>query len=199
MQVIELDKTARIISYSPKTATVRTLATNLTLANGLALSPDENSLLFSEMSLHRISRLYIKGPKKGAIEVVADNMPGYPDNIKRRPGKKTYFIGFTVTRFTAPSKLGFEFPPLLDLLGPYPAAKKLMAAIVPSWAYALFVPKHAYFVEIDEHGTILKSFHDPEGSVIHHMSEAFETPNGKIFLGSHENPYLGVLDDKHLK
>ncbi|MCP2064589.1 ABC transporter permease [Bradyrhizobium diazoefficiens] len=73
----------RIIRYDPKTRRTRTVLKNLVFPNGICMSYDNESLLFAESWACRISRYYFDGPKKGEVEVVIPNLPGYPDNINR--------------------------------------------------------------------------------------------------------------------
>lgn len=66
----------------------------------------------------------MKGPKKGQMELFYNNLPGYPDNIKSTP-RSTYFVGLSVARFEGSSPIGS----FLDLVGPYPAIKRLVAKV----------------------------------------------------------------------
>ena len=59
-------------------------------------------------------RYYIKGQKKGQLEVFADVLPGEPDNI--RPSSRGYWVGFTSAR-------NYTNPVFMDDLNSYPSIK----------------------------------------------------------------------------
>jgi sugar lactone lactonase YvrE len=58
----------------------------LHFANGLTLSKDEQSLIFAETDGYRLTRLWLHGPRAGQQEIIADNLPGFPDNLSRSQG-----------------------------------------------------------------------------------------------------------------
>ena len=58
------------------------------------------------------------------MEIFHDNLPGYPDNIKRTP-RGTFYVGMSVARYEGSSPIG----PFLDLVGPYPALKRIIAKV----------------------------------------------------------------------
>ena len=71
-----------------------------------------------------IFRFYIKGPRAGDFDVFADNLPGYPDNIKKN-SKGSFYVGLASVRFQGASPIGS----FLDLVGPYPAVKRFIAKV----------------------------------------------------------------------
>lgn len=78
-------------------------------------------------------RYYLKGPKKGTSDIFVDNLPGFPDNIKLN-SRGNYFVGMGSVRFVGSSPLGS----FLDLIGPYPGIKKVIAAV---WIYCTNLPQ----------------------------------------------------------
>ena len=58
------------------------------------------------------------------MEVFHDNLPGYPDNIKATP-RGTFYVGLSVARYEGSSPIGS----LLDLVGPYPLLKRIIAKV----------------------------------------------------------------------
>ena len=69
-------------------------------------------------------RLYIKGPLKGTDDIFIDNLPGYPDNIKKnRMGN--FYVGMASVRFQGSSPIGS----FLDLVGPNPGLKRFIAKV----------------------------------------------------------------------
>ncbi|KAJ0056895.1 hypothetical protein NL108_000688, partial [Boleophthalmus pectinirostris] len=120
LEVIELNSLGRLLSYDPQTGHVRVLLDSLFMPNGIALSPEEDFLLFAETSIGRIMRYWLKGDMAGTKEIVMDNMIGYPDNI-RLSNHRTFLVGITTPRFRK------FMPPFLDMIAPYPAIKRFLA------------------------------------------------------------------------
>uniref|UniRef100_A0A914DFM4 Uncharacterized protein n=1 Tax=Acrobeloides nanus TaxID=290746 RepID=A0A914DFM4_9BILA len=76
------------------------------------------SFLVCETGMARVTRYHFKGPKENFREFVAENLPGYPDNI-RLSILGTYYVGFVGVRH--PSKFS-----LLEWLGPLPSLRGLL-------------------------------------------------------------------------
>lgn len=87
---------------------VETVLEDLFFANGVTLTEDESALIFAETDGYRLSRYWLKGPKRGQRDILADNLPGFPDNLSRsRDGK--FWVALVTPR-----------NPLLDRLGTTP-------------------------------------------------------------------------------
>jgi len=78
--LFEHSGTGRLLRRDPDGAT-HTLVTGLQFANGVALAPDESGVFFAETGGYRLSRLLLTGERAGEVEVVLDNLPGFPDNL----------------------------------------------------------------------------------------------------------------------
>lgn len=63
--------------------TVTTVLDGLYFPNGIALAPDECSVLFTETGNYSLSRLWLRGSRAGEVEVLLSNMHGFPDNMSR--------------------------------------------------------------------------------------------------------------------
>lgn len=81
---------------------VEVVLQDLYFANGVTLVPDKSALLFAETSGARVSRLPLSGPYAGHAQIVADNLPGYPDNLS------VFADGRTWTGMTTPRDAQFE-------------------------------------------------------------------------------------------
>jgi len=64
--------------------------------------------------------------------------------------------------------------------------------VTPLSFYSIFLHKHRLFLEINDTGNIVASFHDPDGSITWAVSDVFEH-DGKVYLGNTELPFLVVL------
>ncbi|MBN9547906.1 MAG: SMP-30/gluconolactonase/LRE family protein, partial [Alphaproteobacteria bacterium] len=74
---LESRASGRIICYDPRTGKTHTEIPKLVFANGVAMCSDGQSFMFAESWTCSISRYYFDGPKKGSVEKVISNLPGY--------------------------------------------------------------------------------------------------------------------------
>uniref|UniRef100_A0A0D9XM18 Strictosidine synthase conserved region domain-containing protein n=1 Tax=Leersia perrieri TaxID=77586 RepID=A0A0D9XM18_9ORYZ len=95
--VLEARPHGRVMSFDPSTRQTTVLARDLYFANGVAVSPDQDSLIFCETIMRRCSRYHINGDKAGTVEKFIDNLPGFPDNI-RYDGEGRYWIALSAGR-----------------------------------------------------------------------------------------------------
>lgn len=89
LDVLEQSASGRVLEVDPDTGRVRVVASGFSLANGIALSHDERSLLVAESGRYRVwridigaDRLDIRAMPPGA-RILLDNLPGFPDNLTR--------------------------------------------------------------------------------------------------------------------
>lgn len=169
----------RVIRYEPTTKAVTVLVRELSFANGLALMPDEKSLLIAETGRYRLWRLFLDGDKRNLKEVVIENLPGFPDNLSVSP-RGTVWVAMASTRKR-----------ILDAVHPHPFFKDAIGTLPPSlrpqpvrWGFVL---------ELDAAGVPLRSLQDPDGDVVPHVSSAIER-DGRLWLGRREGPGIGVVD-----
>ncbi|XP_047332540.1 protein STRICTOSIDINE SYNTHASE-LIKE 2-like [Impatiens glandulifera] len=86
------DYTGRLMKYNPATNQVSVLLTNLSFANGVALHEKNDFVLVAESNTRRIHRLWLQTNKVGQSDIFAE-LPGFPDNIRRRENKGGYWVG----------------------------------------------------------------------------------------------------------
>ena len=55
----------------------------LAFANGVALAADESFVCVAETRGRTVVRLWLTGPRAGDRDLLAGDLPGYPDNISR--------------------------------------------------------------------------------------------------------------------
>jgi ribose transport system permease protein len=80
-EAMELRPNGRLLVYDPATLRTKTLLNRLVFPSGVCLAHDGKSILFAEMWLCRISRLWISGPRAGTVERLVEGLSGYPANI----------------------------------------------------------------------------------------------------------------------
>lgn len=199
---LEHENSGRIIQYDTKTKKTSVLLSGLHLPNGVQLSKKKDSLLIAECSYDRLLKYYLKGAKKGQLEVLIE-LPGYPDNL--RPSKNGYWIA--INNFKNSSH-----PGIIEHLRNYPLIKKVIVRYMHSLRTVLnyatnywptlnlknfedylsfqkyMKSDHGLAIEIDEEGKIIQSIHSPDGKVSL-ISEILEY-NGYLYAGSYINPFL---------
>lgn len=170
--------TGRVIRHDPTTSTTTVLARELSFANGLALMPDERSLIIAETGRYRLWRLWLDGDKRNLKEVITENLPGFPDNLSVSP-RGTIWVAMASTRKR-----------LLDIVHPHPFLKDALASLPPvlrprpvRWGFVL---------EVDAEGRPLRSLQDPDGEVISNVTSAIER-DGRLWLGNLDGQGVAVV------
>ena len=87
----------RIIEFDTKTNVSRVIAKGLNFANGVAVSHDQNWLLVNETGSYRVLKVGIQTQNRDQVEVLIDNLPGFPDNINRG-SQELYWLGLVSPR-----------------------------------------------------------------------------------------------------
>ncbi|KAA0717554.1 Adipocyte plasma membrane-associated protein [Triplophysa tibetana] len=183
--IMEATADGRVLEYDTETREVTVMMENLRFPNGIQLFPDEESVLVAETTMARIRRVHVSGLNKGGMDTFIDNLPGFPDNI-RRSSSGGYWVAMSAVR----PNPGFS---MLDFLSQRPWIKKLVFKLFSQDTLLKFVPRYSLVVELQDGGTCVRSFHDPHGMVAAYISEAHEH-NGHLYLGSFRSPYLCKLD-----
>ncbi|MGH1355297.1 MAG: ABC transporter permease [Thalassovita sp.] len=178
VDALESRPAGRIICYDPKTKTTRTEIDKLRFPNGISMVDDGESFLFAQTSAASISRYWFKGPKKGKIEVLLDNLPGYPDNINRG-SDGNYWIALVGMR-----------GPALDLAMRKPGFRKRMTRRLPFDEWMFPNINNGCVFKMDLEGNVLESLWDPQG-VNHPMITSMREHKGWLFLGGLSNNRIG--------
>ena len=85
LDLLEARPHGRLLRYDPVTRETRVLLPKLYFANGVALSRNEDFLVVGETYRYRLTRYWLKGEKAGTSDILLDNLPGFPDNVGRKP------------------------------------------------------------------------------------------------------------------
>lgn len=78
--LLEHSGTGRLLRRNPD-GTVETLLSGLHFANGVALAADESYVIVAQTGAYRLDKLWLTGSRAGTTDILADNLPGFPDNI----------------------------------------------------------------------------------------------------------------------
>jgi len=169
--MLEARPHGRLLSYDPRTRSTKILAEDLYFANGVTLTPEEDSVLVVESFRYRITRFWIEGPRAGERGVFADNLVGIPDNLHRAPDG-TYWVAANNIR-----------PAIIDGMHPRPFLKEQFAKLGQDRLRAISADsRYGLVLQLDERGEVVRSLHDPEGR-LYNLSAAVEH-EGDLYLGT---------------
>jgi sugar lactone lactonase YvrE len=159
---------------------VTELLDGLQFANGVALAADESYVAVAETGAYRIRRVWLTGPDTGQSEVLADNLPGIPDNLS------TGEDGLIWVALASPRN------PVLDWTAPrHPLLRKATWAMPPALLTKLEV-RTTWVVAIDGTGAIVRDLQtDAPG---YHMVTGVRQHDGKLYLGSLREQGIAVID-----
>ncbi|XP_020235677.1 protein STRICTOSIDINE SYNTHASE-LIKE 5 [Cajanus cajan] len=176
LDILEGKPNGRLLSYNPATKKTTLLVQNLYFANGVAVSPDQQFVVFCESVLMRCNKYHLQGPKKGTIEKFCD-VPGMPDNIHYDDGQRQYLIAI----FTA-------LAPELDIAYRYPFIRKAVA-IVMKYVLNLSFSKNGGVLVVDLEGKPTAHYYDLKLG----LTSAVKIGN-HIYGGSILYPFVTRLD-----
>jgi sugar lactone lactonase YvrE len=186
--LLEQKNDGRIYRYTISTKNLEVIAKGLHFPNGVQLTKDKKALLISETGLARIWKLSLTEPLSKP-KLLIENLPGLPDNIRSTP-RGTYLVPLAGHRSNNTAAF-------FDRLGPHPWLRQALIQIIPEqWInyYAPSMqPKYGFIVEFDENGKILGTLQDPKGKVLNFISEAVESKDGYIYMGSFKDDYIAKV------
>jgi ribose transport system permease protein len=175
---LEARGNGRIICYDTNTGRTHTAIRGLKFPNGICVASDGQSIVFAETFGCSVKRYWFDGPKKGAIEVVMDNLPGYPDNINLA-SDGNYWLALVGMR-----------SPSLDLAWKMPGFRNRMAKRVPVDEWLFPNINTGCVVKFNEKGEILDSLWDLKG-LNHPMITSMREHRGYLYLGGIANNRIG--------
>ncbi|XP_065850789.1 protein STRICTOSIDINE SYNTHASE-LIKE 4-like [Euphorbia lathyris] len=85
LDVLEAKPHGQLLKYDPSFNQTSVLLENLGFTNGVALSMEEDYLVFCETWKFRCQKYWLKEEKTGKTEILIEKLPGGPDNIKLAP------------------------------------------------------------------------------------------------------------------
>lgn len=173
LDLLENRPNGRLLRFDPRIGKAEIVVDDLYFANGIAVAPDESFVLVAETSRYRVKRLWLTGEKKGQVDVLVDNLPGFPDGISTGTGG-VFWIA-----------LGSPRNALVDLAGPRPWLRSLIVRL-PAFVQPGPV-RHTQVVGVDASGKIVHELADPVGTATAMLSSVQER-GGKLYLGSLKEP-----------
>jgi sugar lactone lactonase YvrE len=177
-EALESAPNGRLLQHDINTGECKVVLDQLYFANGVAVSPDDTYVLVNESIRYRVKRVYVRGPRKGDVEVFIDNLPGFPDGIS------TGADGIYWLAMYAPRNA------LLDSAGPKPWLRKLIFR-TPS----VLQPKpkrHPFVLGIDANGKVVHNLQDADGVSFSKTTSA-EQSGDWLYIGSLTEPKWGRI------
>lgn len=179
---IQHTRGGRLLRRDPDGSVV-TLLDGLSFANGVAMARDRSFVAVAETRARTVLRYWISGPRAGTHDHLVDGLPGYPDNISSGSD------GLIWVTIASP------LDPVVERISAGPrwlrrAVTKIPEALQPKPQQTVRV--QAY----DDTGTLVHDLDLPpsqRGSG-YHMVTGVREHEGRVWLGSLEEPAVAVLD-----
>lgn len=160
--LLEGNPNGRFMSYDPSSKQTKVLVRDLYFANGVAVSPDQSSVIFCETIMRRCWKYHLKGQRKGRVDPFIELLPGMPDNI-RYDGEGLYWIA-----------LASEATPAWNLALRYPFIRKITA----------IMERHIGRPNMEKNGGVFAV--DLEGKpVYHYYDHALKLISTGLKIGNH--------------
>lgn len=170
LEELESQPNGRILSYDPKSQEIKVVLDELYHPTGIALSGTEDYLIYGEKYRHRITRLWLKGKKKGRDQFFITHLAGSPAFIQGdRQGN--FWVALSSPRHL-----------LIDKIQDKPFVKKIVAAL-PSF----FRPAEgelAYALSLDPDGNVNLALVDYTSDVIGSVTAVSEYGSGILLVGN---------------
>ncbi|GLJ34587.1 hypothetical protein SUGI_0695650 [Cryptomeria japonica] len=180
LDIIEGRPRGRLLKYDPATNTTSVLLKELYFANGVALSPKQDFLVYCETSMFRCRKFWLEGPNRGNTESFIDRLPGFPDNI-RYDGQGIFWIALP-TSWSLLGRTMVRYPYLRHVI-------VAMAAMAPGVIDATLV-KESSVVAVNENGETVALFSYPGITSITAGLRIGEF----LYYGGIDLEYIGRLD-----
>lgn len=177
---VQNTRTGRLMRRDPD-GTVTVVLDGLAFANGVALSRGGDFVAVAETGARTVVRHWIAGERAGTRDLLASDLPGYPDNIARGSDG---LIWITIASPT---------DPLVERLQTGPMALRRLATRLPE----ALQPKPKQTVRVvayDDRGSLV---HDidlspAEHGASYHMVTGVREHEGRLWLGSLHEPAIAV-------
>lgn len=173
LEMLAAHQASELRAFDPETGTERVLATGLFRPVGVELSADEDFVAVAEFWAYRVTRHWLSGPRAGTTDRLVDRLPGFVDGLAS-DGHGTFYLSMPAYA-----------PPLLAALHERPFLKDQLAKVLPTLLRLGAAPRvgPGIVVALDEGGSVLRTYQDPEGEVVS-MLTAAEPHDGALFVGS---------------
>lgn len=157
---------------------VEVVLDGLAFANGVALAADESYVAVAETGARTVVRWWLTGPKAGTRDLLASDLPGYPDNIARGSD------GLVWVSIASPRD------PVVELLQRSPLPVRRSVTRIPEPLQPK--PKRTVRAQAyDDAGTLVHDIDLPGAA--YHMVTGVREHEGRLWLGSLHEPAIAVV------
>lgn len=179
---IEVARTGRLLRRDPD-GTITTVLEDLAFANGVALAADESCVVVAESTTRVLNRVWLTGDRAGTRDELGGLLPGYPDNIARGSDGNIWVA------------LGSPVLPMVERLHRSPLPVRRLATRLPE----RLEPKPKRVIRLQAYDLAGRLVHDIEvdprdHGAEFHMVTGVREHEGRVWLGSLEEPAIAVLD-----
>lgn len=179
---VQNTRTGRLLRRDPD-GTVSVVLDGLAFANGVALSAEGDFVAVAETGARTVVRHWVSGPRAGTRDLLAEDLPGYPDNIARGSDG---LIWITIASPT---------DPLVERLQKGPLALRRLATKLPE----ALQPKPKQTVRVVAYDAAGSLVHDidlrpAEHGASYHMVTGVREHDGRLWMGSLHEPAIAVYD-----
>ncbi|GAB4853706.1 hypothetical protein Ancab_017898 [Ancistrocladus abbreviatus] len=180
LDVLEAKPHGQLLSHNPNTNHTSLVLDNLCFPNGVALSKDQDYLVVCESWKFRCLKYWLEGQHRGKTEILVENLPGAPDNIKLAPDGSFWIAVLQLT------SNGFQF------IHKSKAAKHLVATFPTLAKMAQGANKNAMVLNVAVDGSIKRMYDDSNGEVMRFVTSVMEFDD-HLYMGSLANNFIGKL------
>jgi sugar lactone lactonase YvrE len=158
---------------------IATVLDGLAFANGVALARDESYVAVAETAARTVVRHWLTGPQAGSRDLLAQDLPGYPDNIARGSD------GLIWVTIASPTD------PLVERLQNGPMLLRKAVTRIPERLQP--APKKTVRVQaFDDAGTVVRDLDVTTDR--YHMVTGVREHDGRVWLGSLHEPAVAFVD-----
>jgi sugar lactone lactonase YvrE len=181
LDIMEHGGHGSVVEFDPASGIARTLLDGLNYANGIAISADNRFLLVAETGSYRVIKYWLTGTNAGQTEVVLENLPGFPDNIKSGLNGR-FWVGLAAPRNA-----------LLDKLSDKPWLRKVVQRLPAAMRPQAVASSHV--IAFNGTGQVLMNLYDPEAR-FPTLTGVLETKQSLYLttLFGHELPVIAKRD-----
>jgi len=178
LDTLEGRPNGRILVYNPEDKSTNVLLRDLYFPNGIALSKNEEFLIFAETSMARLVKYHLR---EGRSEVINDALPGFPDNVHYNHERGLLYVGIVGQRDL-----------VTDWLWRTPFPKKLLALVPATQAAADSSSQTARVLAVDEDGRPVKMYQDPRGKAVGFITTGLEV-DGFLYVSGLRDDFVGRI------
>lgn len=175
---VQHTRTGRLARRDPD-GSIEVVLDGMSFANGVALSADESFVAVAETRGRTVVRHWITGERAGQRDLLADDLPGYPDNIARGSDGLIWVT------------LASPVDPVVEVVSRGPVWLRRQVTRIPE----RLQPKPKRTIRV-------QAFAD-DGTLVHdcdvrhdgyHMVTGVREHEGRVWMGSLLEPAVAVLD-----